>query len=145
MSKRLELQYIDITRAAFSDKTELKGSELYINKDELMSKFDTSQFESAEVFIVSPGDAVRVISNTDSTQPRVKVDDPKSSFPGMYGKLTPAGDGKTLALRGVLVTELYPLKANFKGMMDMSGPAADRSMLARHIHIILDLRPKAGT
>jgi glycine reductase len=63
----------------------------------------------------------------------------------MYGKLTPAGDGKTLALRGVLVTELYPLKANFKGMMDMSGPAADRSMLARHIHIILDLRPKEGT
>jgi len=142
MGKRLELDYIDISKVEFAEKTELRGSELYINKEELISQFDTSPFASVEIHIASPGDEVRIIGIHDSTQPRVKADAPETSFPGFLGKLAPAGDGRTVALRGVLVSELYPLKANIKRLLDMKGPIADISMLARHVHIVLDLRPK---
>lgn len=142
MGKRLELDYIDISKVEFAEKTELRGSELYINKEELISQFDTSPFASVEIHIASPSDEVRIIGIHDSTQPRVKADAPETSFPGFLGKLAPAGDGRTVALRGVLVSELYPLKANIKRLLDMKGPIADISMLARHVHIVLDLRPK---
>ena len=144
MSKRLEIDYIDISKVEFSERTELSGGILRINKRELIAQFDSSSFESVELFIVSPGDDVRVLGVTDCTQPRVKADAPENTYPGFLGNISPAGEGRTVALRGVLVTELYPLKANFKGLMDMNGPLADISMLARHIHIILDVRPKAG-
>ncbi|MDY2983476.1 MAG: glycine/sarcosine/betaine reductase component B subunit [Eubacteriales bacterium] len=144
MSKRLEIDYIDITKVSFGEKTQLCGSELTINKQELISQFDTSSFDTVEIFIASPGDDVRILGLTDCTQPRVKADDPDATFPGYLGKLVPAGDGRTVALRGVLISELYPLKANFKGLLDMRGPIADISMLSRHIHIILDVRPKEG-
>ncbi len=138
------MDYIDISKVAFAEKTELIGSELYINKQELIDQFDTSSFETVEIFIASPGDDVRIVSLTDCTQPRVKADAPETTFPGFLGKLAPAGDGRTVALRGVLVSELYPLKANFKGLLDMKGDVADITILAKHIHIILDVRPKEG-
>lgn len=144
MGKRLQVDYIDVTRVVFAEKTELCGSELRINKEELIAQFDTSMFETVDIFIASPGDEVRILGVSDCTQPRVKADAPDTTFPGYLGRLAPAGVGRTVALRGVLVTELYPLKANFKGLVDMTGPIADISMLARHIHVILDVRPKTG-
>ena len=118
---------------------------LYINKEDLLSRIDTSPFESADIHIASPGDEVRIIGIHDSTQPRVKADAPETSFPGFLGKLAPAGEGRTVALRGVLISELFPLKANIKRLLDMKGPIADISMLARHIHLVLDFRPKPET
>ncbi len=144
MAKRLEVDYIDISDVSFAEKTELIGSHLFINKEEMMAQVDLSPFETAEFYIVSPGDKVRILGLTDCTQPRVKADDPDATYPGFLGKLKPAGDGRTVALRGVLVSELYPLKANFKGLLDMSGPIADIAFLSRHVHIILDVRPKKG-
>lgn len=144
MSKRLEMEYIDISQVEFAEKTELCGSVLYINKEELISQFDTSSFETCEIIIARPGDSIRMLGINDCTQPRVKPDAPDTTFPGILGKLAPAGDGRTIALRGVLVTELHPIKANIKHVLDMSGPAADISFLARHIHIVLDVRPKEG-
>ena len=46
MSKRLEIDYIDITKVSFGEKTQLCGSELTINKQELISQFDTSSFDT---------------------------------------------------------------------------------------------------
>ena len=106
MSKRLEIDYIDITKVSFGEKTQLCGSELTINKQELISQFDTSSFDTVEIFIASPGDDVRILGLTDCTQPRVKADDPDATFPGYLGKLVPAGDGRTVALRGVLILSL---------------------------------------
>lgn len=144
LSKRLEIDYIDITQAQFGEETKLEGSVLYLNKEDLIRQFDTSIFQSVDIILASPGDEVRILGVADCTQPRVKADAPDTTFPGYLGKVAPAGEGRTVALRGVLVTELYPLKANFKGLIDMKGPIADISMLSRHIHIILDLRPKEG-
>lgn len=144
MGKRLQIDYIDISRAEFSDKTELDGSILRINKEELLAQADCSLFESAQLYLVSPGEEVRILGVTDCTQPRVKADAPDETFPGFYGKLAPAGNGRTVALRGLLVTELYPLKAPRKSLLDMKGPIADMSILARHIHLVLDFKPKEG-
>ena len=51
MGKRLQVDYIDVTRVVFAEKTELCGSELRINKEELIAQFDTSMFETVDIFI----------------------------------------------------------------------------------------------
>lgn len=93
MGKRLELDYIDISKVEFAEKTELRGSELYISKEELISQFDTSPFASVEIHIASPGDEVRIIGIHDSTQPRVKADAPETSFPVFWANWPPPGTG----------------------------------------------------
>lgn len=142
MGKCLQLDYIDITEVVFGERTELSGSVLKLNKQDLLNQFDCSVFESADILLAAPGEDVRILGVTDCTQPRVKAEDPEATFPGFLGKVVPAGDGRTVALRGVLITELYPLPAPRKSLLDMKGPIADMSILAKHIHIILDLRPK---
>lgn len=144
MSKRLQVDYIDVVGLEYGESTCLKNRTLYISQSDLFSRIDTSMFASAEIIIARPGEDVRILGVADCTQPRVKADDPEATFPGLLGKVVPAGDGRTLALRGILVTELYPLKANIKTLLDMNGPIADISMFSRHNHIILDFRPKEG-
>jgi len=141
---KLQIDYINIKSVEFGSSTALQGSVLTINKEDLISQIDTSYFESVDIIIARPGEDVRILGLADSTQPRVKADDPDATFPGYLGKMVPAGDGRTVALKGVLVSELYPLKANFKNIIDMKGAIADISMLSRHNHIVLDLRPKEG-
>ena len=79
MSKRLEIDYIDITKVSFGEKTQLCGSELTINKQELISQFDTSSFDTVEIFIASPGDDVRILGLTTRTLP----------FPAIWGSWCP--------------------------------------------------------
>lgn len=142
MSKRLQMDYVYVKTVEFGETTRLEGSRLILNKEDLLGRIDTSNFESADILLASPGDDVRILGVEDCTQPRVKAENPNATFPGFLGELAPAGEGRTVALKGVLVTELYPIKANFKSLVDMKGPIADVSMLARHHHIILDFRPK---
>jgi glycine reductase len=141
---KLQIDYIDIKTVEFGSQTLIQGNTLVINKEDLLSQIDISYFETADIFIARPGEKVRVLGIADCTQPRVKADNPDGSYPGYLGEIVPAGDGRTVALKGVLITELYPIKANAKSLIDMSGPIADISMLSRHNHIVLDLRPKEG-
>ena len=141
---KLQVDYTNIKTVEFGEKTSLNGTTLVINKEDLISQFDTNYFETVDIIIAKPGDDVRILGVTDCTQPRVKADDPEATFPGFLGKLAPAGDGRTVALKGVLITELYPMKANFKALVDMNGPIADLTMMSRHNHIVLDVRPKEG-
>lgn len=44
-------------------------------------------------------------------QPRCKADAPETSYPGIWGKLAPMGEGRTVALKGVVVSDIYYAKA----------------------------------
>ena len=141
---KLTIDYTYINSVGFGNETSLDGKNLIISKEELLSLVDMSFFESADIEIARPGDNVRILGIADCTQPRVKADAPDAGFPGIIGKIAPAGDGRTTALKGVLVTELNPLRANVKSLIDMTGPIADVSILSKHNHIILLLYPKDG-
>lgn len=144
MSKRLQIDYIDIKKAIFAEETRLTNGILSINKNELYELAKSSMFSSLEIELVSPGDNVRLACIHDLTQPRVKADDPETSFPGLWGKLTPAGEGRTVALRGILVSELYNMRCNITHILDMGGPIAKYSHFSKHFHIVLNAKPAGG-
>ena len=93
MDKRLQVDYIDISDVQWGDKCSLDGDILTINKDELLGIIDTSIFETSDIIVAKPGEHARICGYADCTQPRVNCENPDASFPGIWGKLAPAGHG----------------------------------------------------
>ncbi len=80
----------------------------------------------------------------DIMQPRCKAEAPETSYPGIWGKLAPMGEGRTVALKGVVVSDIYYAKCNIKYYMDMGGPCAKYTHFSKHYHVILDATPAEG-
>jgi glycine reductase len=144
MSKELSIDYVNVRDVVFGKRTELQNGVLTLDKEELLNMANKPIFDSFDVKIASPGDSCRILGVHDVTQPRCKAAAPETSYPGVWGSLTPAGEGKTVALRGVVITELYYPKANVKWYLDMCQPCSEYSYYARHHHVILDAPPGKG-
>jgi glycine reductase len=105
-------------------------------------------FERIDVEIVRPGDNVRVVHAVDSVEPRIRVSNPGSDFPGMLGLPRPIGVGRTHRLDGIAVTTVSePVRGEGvfwrEAALDMSGPGAAYSPLSEIPHVILWCRPNA--
>ncbi|GHV35173.1 beta-aspartyl-peptidase [Synergistales bacterium] len=144
MGKELTIDYVNIRQVVFGPRSELKGGVLTVNKDELIDLTKSPVFGSFDIKIASPGEDCRIIGIMDSMQPRCKPEAPDTSYPGILGKMAPAGEGKTVALRGVLVSEIYYPKLNIKWYLDMCEPCSKYSFYSRHHHVILDATPGEG-
>ncbi|MDR2891721.1 MAG: glycine/sarcosine/betaine reductase component B subunit [Deltaproteobacteria bacterium] len=144
MSKRLQIDYIDIAEVEFGDKTSLADGKLTINKKELLGLVHSELFAFMDIHLAVPGESCRILAIHDVMQPRCKADAPETSYPGIWGKLAPAGEGRTVALRGVMVSEIYYAKCNIKYYMDMGGPCAEYTHFAKHFHVIIDAAPAEG-
>lgn len=144
MTKKLIIDYVNIKKVKFGGKTELKDGILFLNKEELEKLCANSLFESLDIKIAYPGESCRILGVHDIMQPRCKADNPEKSYPGIWGKLAPAGEGRTVALKGVLISDIYYPKCNIKYYFDMGGPCAKYTNFSRHYHIILDAKPKEG-
>ena len=144
MSKKLQLDYVYVHDVQFGEKTALNAGVLTLNKDELMQLISSDLFGSLDIQIVHPGESCRILSIHDVMQPRCKADHPEESYPGIWGKLAPMGDGRTVALKGVVISDIYYAKCNIKYYLDMGGPCAKYSNFSRHIHICLDATPGEG-
>jgi glycine reductase len=123
-----------------------------VDLDAAVSKlgFDDERLASVEIDVVRPGDEVRITHVLDAVEPRVKADDPDSTFPGALGVLRAAGDGRTNRIAGAAVlacaefpAEERPLHEQ-EGLVDMAGPGAAYSQLAQTTNVVLTLRPAAG-
>lgn len=141
MGKRLQLDYIHIKEVKFAEKSEIVKGILYVNKEELLSIIRSDIFEEVDIKLAAPGENVRILGIHDVMQPRCKADNPETSYPGIWGKLAPMGDGKTIALKGVVVSDLYYKPAAAKFYMDMGGPCAKYSQFSKQYHVILDAKP----
>lgn len=144
MSKRLQVDYVRVHDVRFGDKTSLEGGVLTIDKEEALKIISSDLFGTVDLKIAKPGESCRILSIHDVMQPRCKADHPEESYPGIWGKLAPAGEGRTVALKGVVVSDIYYAKCNIKYYMDMGGPCAKYSNFARHIHVCLDATPGEG-
>lgn len=144
MSKKLEIDYIHIKDVKFGAQSSLVDGVLTINREELYSMIKSDLFSSLKIELVCPGESCRMLAVHDIMQPRCKVDHPENSYPGIWGKLAPAGEGKTLALKGVVVSDIYYAKCNIKYYLDMSGPCAKYTNFSRHFHIALEAVPAEG-
>lgn len=144
MSKRLQIDYVRVHDVCFGDKTSLEKGVLTLNKGELLKLVSSSLFSSLDIKIARPGEDCRILGIHDVMQPRCKADHPEQSYPGLWGKLAPAGEGRTVALKGVVISDIYYAKCNVKYYMDMGGPCAQYSNFSRHFHICVDAEPGEG-
>lgn len=144
MSKRLQLDYVHVTDVKFGDVTSLSDGLLTINKQELMELVESELFSDLDIKISYPGESCRILGIHDVMQPRCKADDPDTSYPGIWGKLAPAGEGRTVALKGVVVSDIFYAPCNIKYYLDMGGECAKYSNFSRHFHVILDAKPAKG-
>lgn len=144
MSKRLQLDYVNVTDVHFGEETSLKNGVLTLNKEELINIANSDLFESLDIKLAAPGESVRILSIHDVMQPRCKADKPEESYPGIWGKLSPAGEGRTVCLKGVVVSDIYYAKCNIKYYLDMCEPCSEYSNFSRHFHICIEAKPKEG-
>ena len=144
MSKRLDIDYVNVHKVQFGEQTSLQDGILTINKQEILNVASNDLFGSLDIQIVSPGESCRILGIHDVMQPRCKADHPEESYPGIWGKIAPAGQGKTVALKGVVVSDIYYAKCNIKYYMDMGGPCAKYSNFSRHFHVCIDATPGEG-
>lgn len=144
MSKKLEIDYVHVTDVQFGQKTSLVNGVLTVNKEELLQIAASDLFGSLDIKLARPGESCRILGIHDAMQPRCKADHPEESYPGIWGKLAPAGEGRTVALKGVVISDIYYAKCNVKYYLDMGGSCAKYSNFSRHFHICLDATPGDG-
>lgn len=144
MTKRLQIDYIKVRDVKFGEKTSLDKGVLTVNKEDLLKEAASDLFGSLDIQLVRPGENCRILGLHDVMQPRCKADHPEESYPGIWGKLAPAGEGRTVALKGVVVSDIYYAKCNVKYYMDMGGLCAKYSNFSRHFHVCIDATPGEG-
>jgi sarcosine reductase len=134
---KLEIQSIDIKDTQPGPKTCAENHVLYVNLEELEKIIlKDSRIKSVDIYLVHPGDRVRILNLMDVIQPRCKIDSEEANFPGFIGKMQTAGRGRTRSLRGVGVLVSNPCtNRKYSAFLDMSGLVAEMSRYAKMKHI----------
>jgi glycine reductase len=140
---RLNLGLINVGDIRFGGRTEIAGNELVIDRAELISRLESEPlFERVEVELAHPGESCRIIRVLDVLEPRFRLSG--VNFPGALDRTGLVGDGETRALKNVAVVETDQLAPRSRSLIDMSGPAAKYSPIARTHNVVLLPYPRAG-
>jgi Glycine/sarcosine/betaine reductase component B subunits len=106
----------------------------------------------ATVEVVRPGDPVRISNALDAVVPDVRVADPAATFPGVLGSADAPVATRIHRLRGVAVIPTCDWAgAGYEGaeelpdsLIDMGGPAEDRSPWGATIDVVVSCVPAPG-
>ncbi len=146
-----------VNRVQFGDKTALGAGTLEISEGQLLeTALSDNRITGARIELAHPGESVRVTAIKDVIEPRVKLDGPGQTYPGIGDRdVTAVGIGTTNRLSGVALVEISPIKAftvasdsasisgNSTGpgsnLFDMSGPGADAVPYGSIHHLCLSL------
>lgn len=102
-----ELASFEVRDVRLGSTTVLRDGVLTIDADELRTRLleDNEWFSDITVDIVHPGESARIVHVVDVVEPRVRVSEAGTDFPGMVGPPGTVGRGRTHRLHGVAVTE----------------------------------------
>ena len=149
---KLHLKSYGVNAVQLGLKTTLDGGTLTINSEKLcqVARYDES-IADVKLELVSPGEETRIIHVLDAVEPRVKVSEDRTAFPGFLGPARTVGDGTTRRLRGtaVLASAQLPeptggiLEFN-EGIIDMSGPGAELCACSNTHNLVLLFTPRSG-
>src|SRR5699024_6357893 len=111
---------------------------LTINKEEALNVVkEDEHITEADLFIVKPGDKVRMVPVKEAVEPRVRVNG-GPVFPGVTGELMKSGDGRTLALKDCSVIVVLKHWGSFHdGLIYMSGECAKFTYFSQLKNIVL--------
>ena len=147
-SPRLEVETFNVTSVEIGSKTELVDGRLTINVEEMKSKLLGSDlFEDIEIEIVRPGDNTRLIHVIDVVEPRTRVSDPDTDFPGLLSVATGVGSGITNRLSGVAVVtvgDAVPGEPTYwrEAVIDMAGEVAALCPFSSLINVVVTFQPR---
>jgi sarcosine reductase len=135
----LTLAIHPISDVTFGVGTELVGTRLQIDKDELIRRIlGDRRLSGVDIEIAKPGDSFRAGIIADVVEPRAKEPGDGSDFPGVIGKQAIAGLGTTHVLRGAAVSLVDDGAPALTGrMLEMSGPAAEASAYGGLQHVVI--------
>lgn len=111
---------------------------LTIQKEEALEFIkQDDRITEAELYIVKPGDKVRLCPVKEAIEPRVRPDG-RSAFPGYTGDLAPAGSGVTHALKNCSVLVVGRHWGGFQdGLIDMSGEGQKYTLFGQFNNLVL--------
>ena len=141
----LKLGTFPVERVEFGNRTSWSNGTLTIDREELEVRvLEDPRVRRAAIDIAAPGESARIVHVADVLEPRVKVDGPGMTFPGVCGRpVDSVGEGVTHRLGGLGVVEsalgpraaavrtmtadeahLLPQNERPQDFIDMSGPGA---------------------
>ncbi|MDO4788649.1 MAG: glycine/sarcosine/betaine reductase component B subunit [Johnsonella sp.] len=135
---RLEIGNFYVKEIVFGDQLSYVQGVLSINKEEALAFIkEDERITEAELYIVKPGDKVRLCPVKEAIEPRVRPDK-RSAFPGYTGELKPAGSGSTYALKNCSVLVVGKHWGGFQdGLIDMSGEGQKYTLFGEMKNIVL--------
>ncbi|WP_251859716.1 glycine/sarcosine/betaine reductase component B subunit [Clostridium sp. Marseille-Q2269] len=116
-----------------------KDGVLTINKEEALEFVkEDEHITDADIFIVRPGDKVRLVPVKEAIEPRAKVEGGKTIFPGFIGEVAKTGYGITHALKECSVLVVGKHWGGFQdGLIDMCGEGAKYTYFSKLKNIVL--------
>lgn len=145
---QLTLAHHPVTDIRFGGKTQLDGTMLLVNRDELRKIIlEDEAITSVEFDIARPGESCRAGPVFDTVEPRAK--ESGADFPGILGAATTAGLGTTHVLTGAAVSVLAemtpdPTRTQTGRILEMTGKATAGSDYSALRHLLVIPRTKAG-
>lgn len=135
---KLELGNFDVKEIEFGAETTFKDGVLTINKEEALEVvFKDNHITEADLRIVKPGDMVRLVPVKEAIEPRFRVGG-GPVFPGVTGKLSQAGEGKTHCLKNMSVLVVGKHWGGFQdGLIDMGGEGAKYTHFSSLKNVVL--------
>lgn len=135
---RLEIGNFRVKDIVFGKQTVYQNGVLKLNKQELL-EFVTqdTHITEADIYIVKPGDMVRLCPVKEAVEPRIKLAG-APIFPGYTGEVTQAGEGVTHAIKGCSVIGVGKHWGGFQdGIIDMGGEGGKLTYFSTLKNIVL--------
>ena len=135
---KLEIGNFYVRDIVFGDRLSYQDGVLTIQKEEALEFIkQDDRITEAELYIVKPGDKVRLCPVKEAIEPRVRPDG-RSAFPGYTGDLAPAGSGVTHALKNCSVLVVGRHWGGFQdGLIDMSGEGQKYTLFGQFNNLVL--------
>lgn len=135
---RLEIGNFYVKSIEFGNELAFKDGILTIQKEEALNFIkEDDRITEAELYLVKPGDKVRMCPVKEAIEPRVRPDG-RSAFPGYTGDMTRAGEGVTYALKNCSVLVVGRHWGGFQdGLIDMSGEGQKYTLFGQLNNIVL--------
>lgn len=133
----------EVHSVEFGATTSYDQHHLTVGREQVTALFADPALASVRAHLASPGESVRVIAPLDAVEPRTKGT-AGGMFPGWLAPLNRTRAPETHVLRGAAVLGAGYLPRNQEGLIDMSGPAADRSPFGRTHNLVIEFDPADG-
>jgi sarcosine reductase len=135
------MQHYEVRDMLFGEKTFYSKGILTIDRKALFDLLsDDPKLHNIDIQIAKPGEETRIVNILDLSEPRIKPDG-GDYYPGLFGPLRRAGQGKTNALKGIAVLETGIMQGLPGNIIDMSGPGALLTPFSKTINLCISANP----